>query len=291
MGDDLLGLKVQYGVVPVEADGSAHFHVPALRNIYFQALDANCRMVQTERTYVHYMPGEVRSCIGCHEKPNNTPRATVAAVSLAMRRSPSMPAPQPGETRAKRLFDYDRQIQPIWDRHCIQCHSSETIEGDLNLAGDPEGVYSVSYNNLVKLSRSKKQLLGYRTPRNEDAGSAGIEYIPPYALGALTSPLAAMLSLDKIRLRDLGMQAYVDSLAESHCDVRLSEMELLEVTTWLDINCQFHPSYWGRLNAKFKDHPNYRPEVTFDEALLRTIPDSVVRQEGITDEKLAVAPR
>ncbi len=288
MGDDLLGLKVQHGIIPVEADGSAHFYVPALRNIYFQALDADYRMVQTERTHVHYMPGEVRSCVGCHEKPNNTPRDT-SVVSLAMRRSPSSPGPQPGEKHAAKLFDYDRQIQPIWDRHCVECHSGDRIEGDLNLAGDPEGVYSVSYNNLVKLSKGKKQLLGYRAPRNEDAGSAGIEYLPPYTLGALTSPLAAMLSGETIRLRDRDLQAYVDSLAESHKDVRLSKVELVKITNWLDINCQFHPSYWGRLNAKYQDHPNYRPEITFEEALSRTVPDSVVRREASAGEPLAAS--
>ena len=66
IGDDMLGLKVQHGIVPVEQDGSAHFTVPAMRNIYFQALDEDLLAVQTERTYVHYMPGETRSCIGCH---------------------------------------------------------------------------------------------------------------------------------------------------------------------------------------------------------------------------------
>ena len=64
--DTNLGLKVQVGVVPVEADGSAHFVVPADRNIFFQALDENFMEVQRERTYVNYRPGEKRSCIGCH---------------------------------------------------------------------------------------------------------------------------------------------------------------------------------------------------------------------------------
>ena len=32
--------KRDWGTVPIEEDGSAHFHVPALREIYFQVLDA-----------------------------------------------------------------------------------------------------------------------------------------------------------------------------------------------------------------------------------------------------------
>ncbi|MHC4404240.1 MAG: NPCBM/NEW2 domain-containing protein, partial [Planctomycetota bacterium] len=201
IGDGFLGLKVQHGVVPVEDDGSARFYVPAMRNIYLQALDERYRAVQTERTYVHYMPGETRSCIGCHETPNRMQRPPAGA-PMAMTRPPSVASPQPGEAAAARLFDYDRQIQPIWDRHCVECHNGERAEGSLNLVGDPEGVYSVSYHNLIKLGKTEKQLLGCRKPRNENVGSAGIEYLPPSALGALTSPLAAMLSRGKITLRD-----------------------------------------------------------------------------------------
>jgi len=278
VGDGFLGLKVQHGVVPVEEDGSAHFDVPAMRNIYFQALDENLLAIQTERTYVHYMPGETRSCIGCHETPNRTqPQPTDPP--MALRRPPSVLAPQRGEESAEKLFDYDRQIQPIWDRHCIECHAQQDPQGGLNLCGEPQGVYSVSYHNLIKLSKTEKELLGNRRPRNENVGSAGIEYLPPYTLGALSSPLAAMLSRGKITLRDDKLQAYVDSLASSHKDVRLSDAELLEITNWLDINCQFHRSYWGRLNAKYREHPNYRPNVTFNEALLRAVPEPVAQAE------------
>ena len=65
--------RVQWGVVPVEADGSAHFVVPANRSIFFQALDADFREIQRERTYVNYAPGEVRSCTGCHGQSHRTP--------------------------------------------------------------------------------------------------------------------------------------------------------------------------------------------------------------------------
>ena len=172
-----------------------------MRNIYFQALDENYLAVQTERTYVHYMPGETRSCIGCHETPNQTHPPDRTVVPLAMLRCAVDALRPAGRDRRRKLFDYDRQIQPIWDKHCVECHDDEKSEGGLNLCGDPEGVYSVSYNNLIKLSKGDKQLLGNRKPRNENVGSAGIEYLPPYTLGALTSPLAAMLSDGKITLQ------------------------------------------------------------------------------------------
>jgi hypothetical protein len=50
--------------VPVERDGSAHFTVPAFREIYLQALDAEGRAVQSMGSAVTLAPGETQTCIG-----------------------------------------------------------------------------------------------------------------------------------------------------------------------------------------------------------------------------------
>ena len=96
-----LALKLQYGIVPVEKDGSAYFEVPANRNIYFQALDKNYMAVQTERTYVNYMPGETRSCLGCHETPQMAATEPQNKTPLALMRAPSTPTAQPDGLPAK----------------------------------------------------------------------------------------------------------------------------------------------------------------------------------------------
>lgn len=94
----------------------------------------------------------------------------------------------------------------------------------------------------------------------------GIEYIPPYRLGALSSPLAAMISgRTQTTLDDPNVNQYTAKLTETHLDLKLSEAEKLLIANWLDINCQFHPSYWGHLHVKFKDEPDYRPAFTFEE--------------------------
>ncbi len=281
IGNGILGVKVQHGVVPVEEDGSAHFYVPALRNIYFQALDEKYMAVQTERTYVNYMPGETRSCIGCHETPEDVPHATVR-VPLALLRAPSVPGPQPGEDAPGRVFDYDRQIQPLWDRHCVECHNDARADGGLNLAGTPVETFSTSYNQLIALSRTPRQLLGFRAARNEDAASLGqdaMQYLPPYTFCSPTSPLAALVSGGRVRMRDPALEKYVEDLLPSHKEVRLTEAEQVRVFTWLDVNCQYHPSYWGRLNVQYKDHPNYRPAITIEEALMREVPEKVHQAE------------
>jgi hypothetical protein len=147
--DTHLGLKVQHGIVSVEKDGSAHFLVPAERNIFIQALDANCRAIQTERTYVNYMAGEVRSCIGCHESTSQTPGTNKNAIPVAMKRKAEIPFAQPGETEARKTLSYARDVQPVWDKHCIQCHNSDHAAGKLSLSGEETRLFNESYENLV----------------------------------------------------------------------------------------------------------------------------------------------
>jgi len=80
--DSHLGLKIQHGVVPVESDGSAHFLVQADKNIFLQALDKDFIEVQRERTFVNFRPGEVRSCVGCHEQAQDVSRTARARLAL-----------------------------------------------------------------------------------------------------------------------------------------------------------------------------------------------------------------
>lgn len=283
IGDGSLSVKIQHGLVPVESDGSAHFYVPAMRNIYFQALDEHFRAVQTERTYVNYMPGEVRSCVGCHVPQNETPILS-HGVPLAARRAPSVPRPQPGELDAERVFDYDRQIQPIWDRHCVECHNPENSDTNLILDGTPVETFSTSYHQLIALSQAPTQLLGFRDARNEDAAfldQEAMQFLPAYSMGSPTSTLVSFLSQGRLPMRDATLQAYVDALLVSHPDLRISQEELIQVINWIDVNAPFHPSYWGRFNARYIDHPNFRPAMSVTEAQQRVVPDSVRRAEAV----------
>ncbi|MFW6163211.1 MAG: discoidin domain-containing protein, partial [Planctomycetota bacterium] len=66
--------KASHGLVPVEADGSAHFTAPAGKTLFFQALDEDLNELQRMRSVVQFQPGENRSCIGCHENRSEAPR-------------------------------------------------------------------------------------------------------------------------------------------------------------------------------------------------------------------------
>ncbi|MCX5671118.1 MAG: discoidin domain-containing protein [Planctomycetota bacterium] len=138
-------IKKVWGVVPVEEDGSACFTVPAEKNLYFQALDADYMELQRMRTLVNMMPGEHRSCIGCHEPRTMAP--TPRRV-LALLRPPRTPAPQPGET-GPRMVHYPLDVQPVLDKHCVTCHGGAEPKGKLDLSGEPTTLFSRSYENLI----------------------------------------------------------------------------------------------------------------------------------------------
>ena len=74
--------KVVLGTVPVEADGSAHFSVPAGLSVFFQALDDEGMALQTMRTITYVQPGETLTCIGCHETRHDAP-ANIATTAGA----------------------------------------------------------------------------------------------------------------------------------------------------------------------------------------------------------------
>jgi hypothetical protein len=281
--DTHLAVKVQHGIVPVEADGSANFVVPADANIFLQALDERYLAVQTERTFVNYRPGEVRACIGCHETPESAMKqdGSVRENRLAFRREPSRPGPQPGEASGQRPLHYVTDVQPLFDRHCVSCHGGGgKIEGGLDLRGTLTQKFCVSYEALVPERRKGSRdrgLLGLVIGENHPK-TGNVEYLPAGSLGARTSVLAAMLSRGRIVLAGAGQQARAQKLARKHADVvaNLKDEELLPLLNWMDTNCQYSGSYWGRRDLKYQGSPDFRRAPTFEEARSRSAPRWVV---------------
>ena len=219
--------KKVYGVAKVHEDGSAYFTVPAEQNLFFQALDEDFMALQEMATFINMMPGEQRSCIGCHEPRRNAPDVA-SARPLALRRSAQELVPQPGDT-GPRMVDFTVDIQPILDKHCVECHSGEKPKARLDFANVPVGKYSRSFENLVRSG-----LICYR-----GGGKAGIEATPPLTHGSRASKLPAMLR-------------------EGHGKVSLSREELVRLVTWIDANAPYYGSYSGYIYIRDKDHPNFR---------------------------------
>ncbi|MGD0090935.1 MAG: hypothetical protein ABSE73_13540, partial [Planctomycetota bacterium] len=157
------------GTVPVAADGSAYFEVPALRPLFFVALDEHSLSVKRMQSFVSVMPGETTSCVGCHEQRTRTPENNRQAPPLALRHPPSRIAPL---SDVPEIADFPRDIQPILDKHCVSCHNYEKYDGRLVLAGDRGPVYSHSYSNIFahNLVAEGRDGAGNRPPR--DIGSS-----------------------------------------------------------------------------------------------------------------------
>ena len=279
--DTHLGLKVQHGVVPVEADGSAHFVVPAERNIFFQALDANYLAVQTERTWVNYMPGETRGCLGCHEKPNAAAVTKPNRQLVALKRPPSVPGPQPGEASGRRALDYYADVQPVWNKHCLGCHSGPEPKAGLSLSGELTTLFCVSYEQLIPERRGgpgrrgKPDLVGPTIGENHPK-TGNVSYLEARSLGSHASLLVAMLSQGKVKLADEELAKLAVKLGKVHQDVRLSEAELIRVANWVDTNAQYYGMYWGRKNLRYRGHPDFRPAPSFERAasLVSLLPEN-----------------
>jgi len=85
--------RMLLGTVPVEADGSAYFRVPARKPLYFQAVDAEGRAVQTMRSVTYVQPGERRGCVAATNAPGRWLPIGPWSPS-AGRPRPSPPAPR-----------------------------------------------------------------------------------------------------------------------------------------------------------------------------------------------------
>lgn len=246
-----LGLKLQLGIVPVEKDGSANFLVDADKNIFLQALDEKYREIQRERTFVNYRPGEIRSCIGCHEQAGDAnPNRVRNAAPLALQRSPSIPGPQPGEIAGAKTMHYPVDVQPVLDKYCLKCHSGEKPAGGADLTGEMTDLFSKSYETLI--DRKMFPIIGENHPK-----MGNNHYLPPYTLGSYASPLIKRVLDDP----------------KSPCYSKMPIEDQIRLTTWVDGNGQFYGTYYGPKSLRYKNLPGFRHNPTFEEVRSQTAPE------------------
>ena len=264
--------RVQWGVVPVESDGSAHFLVPANRSIFYQALDKDFREIQRERTYVNYTAGEVRSCTGCHGDHGRTAAVRASGMPLALARPPSIPQPQPcdlkangGDGSAGQVIHYPTDIQPILDAKCVSCHGAKDPAGVLRLTGETTLYYNTSYEQLASKELAGPIIPEFTSFRHGDRGNYNGAYLPPRSLGCAKSTLIAILTTP----------AHPKNAKDDHSKM-LTAMELMILSRWVDSNYQFYGSYFGRHHPHWTkpdpavptyDPADFRRKATFEEAI------------------------
>ncbi|UCC98952.1 MAG: hypothetical protein JSW66_03510 [Phycisphaerales bacterium] len=197
------------GTVPVEPDGSAYMEVPALRSLFFVALDENNNSVKRMHSFLVVLPGETTSCLGCHEQRQRTPRPQAPGAVQALRRPPSKVAPLAG---IPDVFDYPRDIQPILDTHCLACHDYDQRAGGVILSGDHGPIFSHSYYTLTE-----RQLVSDGRDRLQTN-------LPPRTVGTSASPLMKMLD-------------------GSHYDARLTQHEQDMIRYWIESAAPYPGTY------------------------------------------------
>lgn len=196
------------GTVPVEKDGSANFMVPALRSVFFVALDEGELAVKRMHSFVTMQPGEVTGCVGCHESRTQAPLASFGAMA-AMRRAPSRIEPIAG---VPDVIDFPRDIQPILDRHCVSCHNPERYDGRLDLCGDHTPQHSAAYYAMRRHALVADN-------RNQPRSS-----LPPRAIGSSASKL----------------MRYLDG---AHYKAKLSSEEVRLVRLWIETSATYPGTY------------------------------------------------
>lgn len=250
------------GETDVYEDGSAMFLCPARKPVYFQLLDDQNRVIQTMRSWATLMPGENFSCVGCHENKNEAPMSdyvkTIAATKGAKKLEPFYGEP--------RTFSFIKEVQPVFDKHCVSCHNENGDAKSLILTAEPylddthaKRRFYKSYHALTNArpeNGHQPEEFGFhpndkvwkriRGKRDADEPNRYVSWYtrfelmkpyPPYRAGSIKSGL-------------------VKTLEKGHHDVKLSQEEFDKIKAWIDLNIPFAGEYdesnlWTDDEAKF----------------------------------------
>jgi len=205
-------VKILLGTVPVEKDGSAMFKIPANNPISLQPLDKDGQALQQMRSWMTAMPGEVVSCIGCHENQNDAPLSHLAKAAL---KPAAKIKPWKGKPRG---FGFLQEVQPVLDKYCVGCHDGTKGRPDFT-----DTTISMESDNL----------------RN-GGGSNSYYNLHPYVRrngpeGDYTGLLPLEFHADTSELIQL--------LKKGHKGVKPDKDAMDRLVTWIDLNAPFKNSW------------------------------------------------
>ena len=226
------------GTVPVNADGSVAFEAPAGKAMQFQLLDTNGMAVMTMRSLVYLQPGERASCVGCHESREGAPPPIKPPAHGICRITP------PAGPQGEQGFSFMRTVQPVLDRHCINCHGAENPAGGIELTGsfvNPDAIrrkaerkmggFSIAYESLIE----SPGMVKLANRNSQSPVSKPDDYF------ARAGRLAPML-----------LAGHPDK--EGKPRVALDRESFQRIAGWLDLNAQFYGDYsHNRVESRWPD--------------------------------------
>ena len=181
-------------------------------------------------------------------------------------RTPPREARRPTRRNRAAPLYYPTDVQPIFDRLCVNCHTgkspaagqvanvppassekppvgNEHRNAEPDLRGELTQHFSRSYENIFAA--------GLVDTIREWAGATysmqNAEAVPPYSHGSHRSKL-------------------VQVLKAGHYDVQLSREEWIKLVTWIDCGAPYYGSYYGRRNLAYRGQPDFRPVPTLESA-------------------------
>jgi len=253
--DDFMVKRI-LGTVPVNPDGSAYFECPSEKFVFFQLLDKDGLMLHSMRSGTMVQPGEKNGCVGCHDDrlaavPANTrtvakifqrppanltpwrglPASDTATLAAGGNTAVLTPEAATGDPALQPPFSYREQVQPVWDKYCVRCHTPEKPAGKkLNLTGASGVVFNPSYAELWAK-----------------------HYIKPVGAGPARILNAKEWGSTQSKI--------VPFLRKKHGGVNLEKDDpaaFNRVITWIDINAPYYASY----STSYPNNPFGRSPLT-----------------------------
>ncbi len=232
------------GTVPVTPDGSCAMKLPANKSVFFIALDHEGRSVKRMHSFTSVMPGETTSCIGCHEKRTDAPGIDFDKQVFDVANRPVVPTPIED---IPDVYDFIRDIQPLLDKYCVECHNPYTREASLDLTHTLTPSHALSYWEL-----SRRDMLGDNRNRPQSD-------FAPYEIGSQASRLFQMV------------------VAEHH-GVKFTEHDLKILRFWLETGAPYAGTYaangtgllgWYYMNEPYRNDLDWPENQALSETMIR----------------------
>lgn len=232
------------GTVPVTHDGACAMRLPANRSVFFIALDHEGRSVKRMHSFTSVMPGETSSCIGCHEQRTDAPGVEFNKHVFDVANKPIEPTPVEG---VPDVFDFIRDIQPLLDKYCVECHNPDRRDGKLDLSHTLTPAHTLSYWEL-----SRRNMFGDNRNRAKSD-------FAPYEIGSQASTLYQML-------------------LAGHQGVKFSDEDLKTIRFWLETGAPYAGTYaancagllgWYYKNEPFHNDLDWPENKALEETMIR----------------------
>jgi hypothetical protein len=214
-------VKEYYGAVPVDENGSAYFEAPSNVELHFSAIDKSGKEIQRMGSVTQITTGERVACIGCHEDRLNAPKADPRTMDRLKKPVDKIAPPSWGSGPV----DYLKQVQPVWDKHCIKCHNGKEPKGGVDMTADRTRFFNMSFDSLCMRDSSRvgyfkdhtfiqSYFIGY--------GPSGV--FPAMKTGSMVSKLTEMLEA-------------------RHGKVQLTADEYDRIFAWIDANVPYYSTW------------------------------------------------